>query len=836
MTWPAGRFDWTDETAALFEFPTADAPPTLPEWLGLFSPDAQLSLHAALDQAQRRGQGFDMLVNALTHKDRRLRLRVVGEVLSSGGRPVGVRGSVQDTGRDPVAAPAGPLGSGLAREALDALSVVLAHYDPQGRLRFCNEAFRAQWPALAEYLEPGCSLRALLTEVAERGWVPLAAGRELMWVEAQQALWGASAESTDWHLGDGRVWRWSQRRLSDGSFIRMGLDLTEWLQASAHAQQAAQARTRFMAQMSHEIRNPLHAIQGWLTLLARSGLAARQQAHVSHAQAATHGLMELVNDTLDLTRMESGSLGLERRPFALRPLLQELGALIQAAIGSKPVACAVVVDPEVPEALVGDALRLRQIVLNLGSNAAKFTSTGRIDLRVAVRARSASGCRLAFEVEDTGRGIPAEDQARIFLGFQQGDRATAREFGGSGLGLAISHHLVGQMGGQLLVQSQVGVGSRFFFELDFPVAASLASPVSRVSTVSAGPPSGPGPLRGLRLLVADDHGANRQVMTELLEQEGAWVQAVRDGSEVLAAFDGATASDRPWDALILDIQMPGLDGLQVTQALRGLGVALPIVGLTAQSSESQREAALAAGMDLCLTKPVAWQSLRDRLAHVCGRGLTADSPPAERTQRAASGTDGDGLTEATRRAGVNWTAGLARLGGQSALYRRYLTAFIQDFEAAAPNDGPEWRRRVHALQGNAATLGAETVAQALGAAVAASGALPVPEAWSQIQAAFAPYRPGLIALAHTLQGMPPGRSTVEAVENDPQDDGLWGDGLRGLLSLLEQSDAAAVEALEHLKPVARGRKLDDLETLVHDFDFAAAAQWVRDRLAGGCTD
>ncbi|HEX4872218.1 MAG TPA: PAS domain S-box protein [Nevskiaceae bacterium] len=509
-------------------------------------------------------------------------------------------------------------------------------------------------------------------------------------------------------------------------------DIGEIKAAQRLAEAASAAKSSFLANLSHEIRTPLNAILGLSRLLEQSGLNLRQHDYVQTLDSAARTLLALLNDILDFSKIEAGKLSLESGPFSLQALLDEILPLLQQTAASKPVELVVDLDPRLGDRLVGDALRLKQVLLNLLGNALKFTERGSVVLEIRTAETAGS---VQVQVRDTGIGIPEAQQAQLFAGFHQAEASTARRFGGTGLGLAISQRIVGLMGGRIEVRSASGAGSCFYFSLPLqaepavltasgtgrrlwlaePEASADAvlrrqaqargwqvaaerSPAAILEQVQSGdrvllawpqpgcetatalntlaetlyaagaelkvmltvtareallafspsrhPPGlllkpllperavGDSPptvalpvspaqrrLLGLRLLVVEDHPVNQQVALELLQDEGATVTVVASGAEALALLrPGPTPP--AFDLVLMDLHMPGMDGLATTRALRGqLGCTLPIIAMTADTRADQREACLAAGMNDHIGKPFNLDGLcRAILAQLSGAG------------------------------------------------------------------------------------------------------------------------------------------------------------------------------------------------------------------------
>lgn len=370
-------------------------------------------------------------------------------------------------------------------------------------------------------------------------------------------------------------------------------------EARQHAETAAMAKGQFLANMSHEIRTPMNAIMGMLSLTLKTNLTAQQADYTNKAERAARSLLGLINDVLDFSKIEAKKMALDPHPFRLDRLVQDIELVMTASIGGKPVQIRVEIDPNVPASLIGDALRLRQVLINLMGNAVKFTERGEVLLSVSVKSLSSTEVCLDFAVKDSGIGIAPENQQRIFDGFSQAEAATTRRYGGSGLGLAISRQMVALMGGELALVSAPGQGSTFCFALTLPISTETALDAD----ISTGAKSQPRrALHGLRLLVVEDNIINQQVAQELLVSEGAVVELAADGQLGVAAIKH---NPHGFDAVLMDLQMPVMDGYAATRAIRqNLGLTtLPIIAMTANAMDSDRQACLAAGMNDHVGKP-----------------------------------------------------------------------------------------------------------------------------------------------------------------------------------------------------------------------------------------
>ncbi|MGM9480487.1 response regulator [Roseateles sp. NT4] len=622
--------------------------------------------------------------------------------------------------------------------------------------------------------------------------------------------------------------------------VQMLIDVTErhraevdLVRARVAAEAASQAKSDFLANMSHEIRTPMSGALGMLNLLLRTELTPRQLDYASKARTAAQALLAVINDVLDFSKVEAGKMELDPHRFELSDFMRELAVILSANVGSKDIEVLFRLDPRLPAALVGDATRLRQVLLNLAGNALKFTERGEVVLGLTLLGEEGGRALLRFEVRDTGIGIPADKLEHIFVGFSQAEQSTSRRYGGTGLGLAISRRLVALMGGELRVDSRVGEGSRFHFELlmdaapaesgeddaaqrglkvlivddnpmarevlqgigeslgwDCDIAASgeqalslvhqaaergdsryqlilmdwrmpgldgwetsrrirdshesdapviimvtahgrellaerseqdiqglggyLVKPVTAsmlhdaVAEATRGAPAplartgvGEPRLTGMRLLIVEDNDFNQQVALELLEGEGAVVTLAGGGVE--GAHLALVAEPR-FDAVLMDLQMPDIDGFEATQRILAARPDSLIIAMTANAMESDRLACLAAGMRDHVAKPVDLEQLVACLLRHVGPVPARPAPPVVPAPL------------------LEKEAALRRLGGRQALYERLALSFAQDAPAELDalkrhqqqQSTADVTRVLHTLRGLAGAVGATALAAAAG--------------------------------------------------------------------------------------------------------------------------
>ncbi len=473
------------------------------------------------------------------------------------------------------------------------------------------------------------------------------------------------------------------------------------------AEASRRAKAQFLANMSHEIRTPMNAVIGLTNLLQQTQPTREQGEYLTAIGSSSQNLLVILNDILDSSKMEAGKLSLEQVPFRLPDAVRRLSTLFRYAADSKGLLLRVEVAPDVPPAVLGDPVRLQQVLVNLVSNALKFTRQGSVAVHVSLAPPSllptpsvaARHVGLRFSVQDTGIGIPADKLHAIFEDFAQANASTTREFGGTGLGLSIARNLVQLHGGELSVRSSEGVGSEFFFELTYPVAdAALAHPEAHSGPLPAFEPA-------LRVLVAEDNELNQLVARKTLENWNVRVVIAANGR---LAVEQATQALEPFDAVLMDVQMPELDGYAATRALREFfpdGQLFPIIGLTASVLPEDRGLALAAGMNDTLAKPFDPATLHARLAFFTGRRALPPTEAPGATQELAPPAPAPQLRP-------NWTLLEELAGGNCAFIKQIVNTFLAEapsleevLAASFPHDADKLAQVAHKLKGQVAYFG-----------------------------------------------------------------------------------------------------------------------------------
>jgi PAS domain S-box-containing protein len=925
-------------------------------WTKALTPTTRASVFSAWAEAATTGAEFNMEFPVNDHQGRGATVHCRARPLRDRqGTVTGYVGMVSDVSDRVDAQRAQQEQHALLAAAVDALNEGFVLLDPAKRLLMCNRVYREIYGLSEAEFPLGCSYESILRHGLSRKSYPTAVGREAAWLQERLGQRDEPRFEAERHLDGGRTLRVVDQQLPDGHAVGVRVDITDLVKAREGAEAALRAKSDFLANMSHEVRTPLNAVSGMLTALRQTPLSSQQAQYLSRAERAMGQQVTLLDDILDLIRIDNGQVNVQLAPLSLDQLLDDLGEVMSPVAADKSLELVFCSAPGMPDQLVSDARRVRQVLGCLVGNAIKFTDRGEVRLSLSVQTRVQDTARrqtLCMVVEDTGPGIAADRLDAIFEPFNQGSSGAARNFGGAGLGLPLARGLVQALGGSLQVSSELGVGSRF--SVHVPVqdcvgwqpgeAAALrvllcdpspgvaqamvamaedlkwsvacegsAGPYSSqnesvlqhqpqlvvcdesvlnhalshpawqawspedatwlVMTCSRGAAAGGAPvmdpetgrvliskpltrqrllaavrlahdatapqptqqraeplggvLQGLRILLVEDNPDNQYVATELLGGAGAQVVVAVDGLDALHRLSHATQLP---DLVLMDMQMPVMDGLEATRRLRAMPhlQSLPIVALTANASAFDRQQCLDAGMSDHVGKPFHLPDLlRTILDHTQGEkriSARSDQPAPE---------PNSGLPiELAATLGVDMIGALTRVGGDEELYLELLDRLIEDLRGMPDqlrmtlthDDVRQASRLMHALKGSAGTLGVlalyESAAQAereLAAGPTGPAAMGIAERSVAI----------ILSSQRKLEDLRASCLAASQPAVDANVSSLQIDDLQELRRLLLENDLGALDAMSTLNLQHADRAQPwgaALHAAVRNLDFLAAVQ------------
>lgn len=539
-------------------------------------------------------------------------------------------------------------------DAIETMSEGFALFDRDDRLVLSNAKYQELYDLPQEAIDENWTFEQLVRFSVSRKQFPEAIGREEAWIaERLHKHLNPPETSVAQPLHDGRTYLVSENRTREGGIVGMRADITDRIEvesalrsardalseqtqslrkladeideARRRAEEADAAKSRFLAMMSHELRTPMTGLLGMIELLSRTDLDTEQGGFVDIMRNSADTLLALLNDILDYSKLEAGKVQLEEIPFSPNRVLEDVLRLFQIPASSKGIKLSGTADDGIPDWLLGDPLRLKQILSNLVSNGLKFTNEGTVSVALSVGEEREDRIELLGRVSDTGIGIPDDVQGQLFAAFEQGPANTSRRFGGTGLGLSICKRLVEGMEGWITVDSTPGSGSTFRFSVIMhPTEAPELEATSEAPVEQARP---------IDILLAEDNDVNRMLVSRMLAKAGHRIDEVADGGEAVKA-----ARRRAYDLVLMDMQMPIMDGPEATAEIRAMGgeqAEMPIVALTADAIPEHRATYLAAGLDDVLLKPIDWDAL-NRTILWASRRRSDLVLPADRQQDAVA--------------------------------------------------------------------------------------------------------------------------------------------------------------------------------------------------------
>jgi two-component system sensor histidine kinase/response regulator len=572
--------NWSDQTCDIHDVATGYVP-TLEESIDYFAPQARAVIQNVIETAIQTGNPWDLELPLVTAMGRQIWVRNAGEAEYKDGKRVRLVGIFQDVTQRHALEDKILKKNELLKSILANVPVGLSVMDSKLNLVVDNPQFRNLLD-LPESLftSPVTKFESIIRYNALRGEYG-AGDAEIIVKNIMERARTATVHQLQRRRNNGRTIEVRGAPMPDGGFVTTYSDITELKNATEAAQEASRSKSQFVANMSHEIRTPMNAILGMLKLLHNTTLSPRQLDYISKTEGAAKSLLGLLNDILDFSKVEAGKMTLDLHPFKLEELMSELSVILSANVGAKPLELLFDMAPDLPVTLIGDAMRLQQVLINLGGNAIKFTEQGNVVVQAKVIRRDEKQVLLRFAVRDSGIGIAPENQAHIFEVFSQAETTTTRRFGGTGLGLTICKRLVGLMGGQLQIDSQLGQGSTFFFDIPLAIEPDQALPRQLALHPDA---------VTMKTLVVHENLTARDMAVTMMQSLGWQVDVAASGEEAIALIESRMASSPfPYQAVFINQQLVQMDGWQTSLRIRQLRghIATPIVMLvTAHARET----------------------------------------------------------------------------------------------------------------------------------------------------------------------------------------------------------------------------------------------------------
>ena len=601
--------EWSDQTCHIHDVAEGHVP-TLEESIAFFAPEARAEVQTAFDNAKKTGKPWDLELPGVTAMARRIWVRCAAEAEYRDGKRVRLVGIFQDISQRRKLEEEIRQKNVLMKNILANIPVGLSVMDGKLNLVEHNDQFRSllDFPD-SLFARETVTFESIIRFNALRGEYG-DGDRETIIHNIVERARSAQAHRFQRQRGDGRTLEVRGAPMPDGGFVTTYTDITELARATEAAQEASRSKSQFVANMSHEIRTPMNAILGMLKLLHNTELSTRQLDYTAKAEGAAKSLLGLLNDVLDFSKMEAGKMELDPQPFRVDRLMRDLSVILSANVGNKPVEVLFDVDASLPAVLVGDAMRLQQVLINLAGNAIKFTSQGEVVVKLKVLSQTATQTTVDISVRDSGIGIAPENQEHIFDGFSQAEASTTRCFGGTGLGLSICRRLVDLMGGRLQLDSVLNQGSTFYFTLTLESASEIPGDTE---------PAPPRSRMHMAVLVVDDNPVALELTAAMAQSWGWQVDTADCGTQALATVaERARALQPPFDAIFVDWQMPDMDGWETIDRIEQLGAQAhsPItIMVTAHGRDmlSQRSAQEQARLNAFLVKPITASVLFDAI-------------------------------------------------------------------------------------------------------------------------------------------------------------------------------------------------------------------------------